>query len=169
MNRSLEWLLDKEEIREALTQYFCALDRWDGEGAKRLFDADAHEDHGPIVGRAHELIDNIMPVMRANHERMIHRIVHVSVEIDADTAISEAQWSAIMGDRINDAFYVGRYIDRWVRRTDGWRITHRLAITDWWRYEVRNALPFASDAEAILRFAGRGIEDAGVRAALGLT
>jgi hypothetical protein len=168
VKKSLEWLLDVEEIREALTQYFCALDRLDGEGAKRIFDADAHEDHGPVVGRAHDFVDNALPLMRVTHERMIHRVIHASVDISGDTAISEAQWTAILCNAVTDQFYVGRYIDRWVRRDAGWRITHRLAITDWWRYEARNAQRFAIGAEAILRFAGCGLEDARVRAALEL-
>ncbi len=168
MKRSLEWLLDVEEIREALTRYFCDLDRLDGESAKRIFDTDAHEDHGPIVGSAHDFVDGALPLMRATHERMIHRVVHASVDLSGDTAISEAQWTAILGNATTDQFYVGRYIDRWARREAGWRITHRLAITDWWRYEHRNAQPFTRGAEAILRFAGRGLEDARVRAALDL-
>lgn len=164
-----ERLADMQAIRDALTRFCRGMDRGDVSLAKSAFHEDAHEEHGPVVGNAHKLLDTMIPMLKTSYERLVRNIGNLSVEVDGDSALSEANWSGIMRDSVNDMFHQGRYLDRWERRAGEWKIAARVSLIDWWRLEVRNANPFVADAEAMLKFAGRGFEDVEVRAALGLT
>jgi ketosteroid isomerase-like protein len=160
---------DVQAIRDALTRFCRAMDRCDVALAKSVFHEDAHEDHGPVVGNAHELLDTMIPMLKTSYERLVRNIGNLSVEVAGDSALSEANWSGIMRDSVNDMFHQGRYLDRWERRAGEWKIAARVSLIDWWRLEVRNANPFMANAEAMFKFAGRGFEDLEVRAALGLS
>jgi SnoaL-like domain len=164
----LERLADIQDIRDGLTRFCRALDRCDLPLAKSVFHHDAHEDHGPVVGNAHQFYDMMVPLLKTSFERLVRTVSQVSIEVSGDRALSEANWTGVMRDSVNDMFHQGRYLDRWERRNGEWKIAARVALIDWWRLEARNARPFTAGAEAILRFAGRGFEDPGIAAALGM-
>lgn len=164
----LERLLDIQEINDALTHYCRARERCDIEGAKSLFHDDAVEDHGPYFGKAHDFIEMALPNLKTGFETLIRRVNGVSVEFTGETALSEASWFAILRDSFSDMFHAGRYLDHWERRQGEWKITARVSIIDWWRSEVRNSTPFPKGAEQMMKYAGRGFEDAHIRTALGL-
>ena len=156
------------EIREALAEYFRGLTRGDAERARRIFHADATENHGPVSGRAHELIDQFIAHSGSAYECAIRHVLDAWVEIRGNRARSEAGWINILRDVRQDMVYAGRYLDLWENREGVWKVARRLAVVDWWRYAPRGEEPFFDGAEAILDHAGRGFQDPEVRRILGL-
>lgn len=163
----LERLADTQEIRDALTRYCRGTDRCDFELAQSAFHKDSTENHGPFVGKSHDFLAMVMPLLRA-YEGLFRYITNLTVEFDGDGAVSESYWVAILRDATTDTVQAGRYLDRWERREGEWKIAARLAICDWFRADIRNAFPFPHQAEAIMKFARRGLDDAEVRATIGL-
>ncbi|MCE7796427.1 nuclear transport factor 2 family protein [Sphingobium sufflavum] len=159
--------IDTLDIRETLAEYFRALTAGDAARAQAVFLPDTPECHGPVRGVAHGLIAEFV-ANAAVYRATVRHMLDVCVEIDGDTALSEAGWITILQGEDRDSFYAGRYLDRWQRRDGTWRIAARVAMVDWWRVDLRSDLPFYEGAEEILRFSGRGFEDAEVRIALGL-
>jgi len=164
---AIDHWLDVLAIREQLAEYFRALTKRDTARAQAVFHADAHEQHGPIAGNAHELTAEIVGNLGADRATVRH-CIDAWVDVDGDAALSEAGWIYIARTDAEDQFYAGRYLDRWERRAGEWKIAARLATVDLWRFEAPSPRPFVAGAEAILEFSGRGFEDPEVRAAVGL-
>ncbi|EJU12831.1 hypothetical protein LH128_11838 [Sphingomonas sp. LH128] len=164
----LDRWLDVLDIREALAEYFRALGAGDAARAAGLFLPDAHEHHGPVSGPAHDLTGQFVANATSMYSATVRHVLDAKVDVAGDTALSEAGWFNILQQGDRDCFYAGRYLDRWQRYDDDWRIAARVAVVDWWRVDRRGDIPFYEGAEAILRFAGRGLDDPEIRACLGL-
>ncbi len=149
---------DIVEIKEALTRYCRGIDRADLEIAKSAYHEDAIEDHGPFHGRAWDFLEFVVPIM-GNLAVSTRHITNHLVEFDGDVALSEASFIAIQREAESeiDDMLSGRYLDRFERRSDGWRIASRLVVMDWWRRDERNALPF--EHEASLKWGKPGSDD----------
>lgn len=161
-------LADIQEIRDALTRYCRGTDRCDFELAASAFHKDSTEDHGPYKGTSHDFLAFVMPILREQYQALYRYITNLSVEFHGDTAESETYWTAILRDATLDLIQVGRYLDRWERRKGEWKIAARVAVIEWWRQDPRNHFRFPHEAEAITRFARRGLEDPEIRGILGL-
>lgn len=166
--RRLSRWLDTLDIREALAEHNRAMAANDADRARRVFLADAREDHGPVAGNARQLAEEFIANACDAFGVTVRQILDAKVEVDGDRALSEAAWFNILQSGEDDMFYVGRYLDRWERRDGAWKIAARVTAVDWWRYERRNERHFFDGAEAILRHAGRGLDDPQVRLLLGL-
>jgi hypothetical protein len=159
--------LDTLAIREQIAEYFRALTKRDTARAQRVFHADAHEQHGPLAGNAHDLTAEIVANLHGNRATVRH-CIDAWVEIEGERARSEAGWINIVRTGDQDQFYAGRYLDRWERRAGAWKIAARLATVDFWRFGAPSTHPFIEGAEAILEFSGRGFDDPEVCAVVGL-
>jgi hypothetical protein len=164
----LERLADLQEIRDALTRYCRGTDQCDAELAASAFHKDSTENHGPFVGTSHDFVAMVMPILREQYQALLRQITNLSVEFDGATAVSEAYWSVIMREATTDTIQAGRYLDRWECRNGEWKIIARLAIIDWWRQDPRNLYTFPHNAEAMTKFAMRGLKDPEVRGVLGI-
>lgn len=164
----LERLADIQEIRDALTRYCRGTDRCDFELASSAFHPDSTEDHGPFQGTSHDFLAGVMPILREQYQALFRYITNLTVEFHGEQAESETYWTAILRDATLDLIQVGRYLDRWERRNGEWKIAARVAVIEWWRQDPRNHFPFPHKAEAITRFARRGLEDPAIRAILKL-
>jgi len=164
----LERIADIQEMRDALTRYCRGTDRCDLELATSAFWKDSTENHGPYVGTSHEFLAGVMPILREQYQSLFRYITNFTVEIYGEKAESETYWVAMLRDATSDLIQAGRYVDRWERRNGEWKIAGRLAVIEWWRQDPRNLYPFPHNAEAITKFARRGLEDTEVRATIGL-
>ena len=128
---TLETLVAKDEITEALAAYCRAVDRLDMELGRSVFHDDAIADYGVMYqGTGH----GFMEFVRAAHLGMqthAHQIGSITIRVDGDRAGSECyvivRLRAVAPDgSLTDVVSHGRYVDRWERR-DGktWRIAHR--------------------------------------------
>ena len=132
--RLLHDLAAKDEIRAQIYNYARGLDRMDKELATRVWHADGTADYpGSYEGTGAGFVDWVWPL----HETMTahsHQITNVLIEVDGDTAVSEAYVMASLHTQTADGATTplvrSRYADTWSKRDGRWAIDHRIAITD---------------------------------------
>ncbi|MEO1063585.1 MAG: nuclear transport factor 2 family protein [Actinomycetota bacterium] len=125
-----EQLSDREQIRDVALRYCRGVDRLDETLMQSAYWPDAIDEHGSFVGNAHRFAEYCMTA----HDRWswtMHSIFNHSIEIDGPTdargeiynvsTLCRADTGAI------DTWY-GRYLDRYERRGDEWRIIHRVCV-----------------------------------------
>lgn len=129
----LQALIDEREIVRNLSLFAHILDgkRWDRLG--EVFAEDLDFDYG-TGGDQHG-----MAALTANMRRFLdrcggtqHLIGSILVDVEGDTAVSRCYVQARhqrADDRAGAIFDSnGEYVDRWARRTQGWRIVRRDAL-----------------------------------------
>lgn len=130
MGYSLQELSDREAIRDVALRYCRGIDRLDVELVKSAYWPEAIDEHGTFVGNGHEFAAYCMTA----HERWswtMHSIFNHAIELDdADHARGEIHNITSLcraDDGVIDTWY-GRYLDRYERRGEQWRIAHRVCV-----------------------------------------
>lgn len=128
MSFSIEQLADREAIRDVALRYCRGVDRLDVDEMKSAYWPDAIDDHGNFVGNAHEFAEHCMTA-HLKWSWTMHSIFNHVIELDSGTeargeiynitSLCRADTGAI------DTWY-GRYLDRYEKRGDEWRIIHRV-------------------------------------------
>ena len=140
MNDELQALLDKQSIYEVLVRYCRGVDRCDEELISSAFHTDSYDDHGYWKGPGRELAPFLADRLRKADSATTHSITNVLIELDGDLARSEAQVHATLirrGSIPVEVDVVGaRYLDRFSRRANTWRIERRTVVLDWHKTEV---------------------------------
>jgi ketosteroid isomerase-like protein len=132
-NAAVGELLDRQAIRDCVTRFCRAIDRWDVELVRSCFHADAVVDYGAAFrGTPEDLAGSIIPF----HDHTVihqHHVTNHVVDLDGDVAHAETYIAAFLQRRNADVVDVGggRYLDRFERRDDEWRIAARLYVWDW--------------------------------------
>lgn len=135
--RALDALLSKQAISELLCRYCRGIDRCDPATLKSAYWPDATETHGTFNGNAWEFADYMTDNMRTNMKRSHQQIGNAAIEIEADGihARGETYVTGFMHvdgpDGMMDMIVGGRYLDRYERRGDEWRILDRVYVLDW--------------------------------------
>ncbi len=135
---------DKLAIRDVLSRYCRGLDRMDKAMAYSVFSEDAPAHYYDIYeGTGHGFVDWVWEA-HAAMERHSHQITNTLIELDGDTASSEAYvtvvlWMREAGDMI-ETVVRGRYLDRWEKREGRWLIVHREHVLD---TQSTNGVPVA--------------------------
>lgn len=134
---SLRELAAHEAIRQGLYRYCRGADRRDPVMMASAYWPDA-VDHRNEQGIP-AWIDQAMKVVDS-FERLQHRILNVLIELDGNTARTEAYYDVYHRIKIDageckDEFLAGRFIDRWECRGNEWRIIERRPVIDWLRVE----------------------------------
>jgi ketosteroid isomerase-like protein len=137
-DRKLDELLAKQEIREVILRFCRGIDRRDVELIESAFHPDATDNHGPFQGRAADFSAWAMGVLEKQVLTM-HLVANQLIELDGDIAWSESYLLALhrtkRGDETHDWFLGARYVDRFERRGDVWKIAHRTTVHDWDRFD----------------------------------
>lgn len=128
--------LDQQSVVEVAVRYCWALDENDWERLDAVFLPDATarlgndvllEGRDAIVGRCSAALT---PLDDSQHIVSTHQ-----VEINGDEATHRCYLHAqhIRRDAVGGPHYVvaGRYVDRVIRTTEGWRIAHRDLVVMW--------------------------------------
>ena len=132
---SLQELLDKQEIAEALYTYCRAVDRVDRELGYSIWNQGAEVDYGEAIfaGPARGVIDHICD----SHLKGLahsHQIANIVIRLDGDRATSEAYINSAMrmmdGGQVVQINTRGRYLDRWSRQGGRWGIDRRVFVCD---------------------------------------
>jgi hypothetical protein len=127
---------DREAIRDCLYRYARGIDRCDEAMLRSAYWPDAIDDHLAFRGTPEELIAWTMPILRTMDQSM-HMIGNILIRIDGDRADVESYFYGfhrLRGDAgPRDTIGSGRYLDKFERRGDEWRIAERLVVTDWFR------------------------------------
>ena len=125
---TLRELVDRHEITELIHAYCERFDRNDPEGVAALFTPDAVVDYNPdtpsVTGA--ELATSMAVGLDTIFAATSHHVSNVSITFeDADTARSLCYLDAWhrYHDGSPDGFLWARYLHRFARTADGWRIT----------------------------------------------
>jgi hypothetical protein len=130
-------LADREAIRECLYRYSRGTDRCDEEMLRSAYWEDAIDDHLAFRGTREELIAWMLPTMLNGMDQTLHMIGNIYIQLDGDVANVESYFYGIHRIRSEngpwDTIGAGRYLDRFEKRNDEWRIAKRVVMTDWFR------------------------------------
>jgi SnoaL-like domain len=131
----LQNLLDRDAIRECIFRYCRGIDRIDEQALRDSYWPDATDSHGAYKGSASGFIDAALPKLRLS-SRMIHCVGNVSIELRDTQAAVESYFLAWQRDRGSnnieqETFLAGRYVDRFEKRGEEWRVAARIVVYDW--------------------------------------
>lgn len=130
-------LADREAIRDCLYRYARGIDRLDEELLRSAYWPDAIDDHMAFTGTRDEFIAWVIPGMRGGMDQTQHIIANILIRLEGDTAAVESYYYGfhrVRGKRgVRDKIGAGRYLDRFERRGDEWKIARRVVVTDWYR------------------------------------
>ena len=130
--------LDKSEIHDVLLRYARGTDRRDMDMVRSTYFGDAYDDHGDYKGDVDGLIEWITTRHAAIPQSM-HFLGNCLIEfIGDDGALVETYFSrrrVASGDdgapdKVVHAESLGRYIDRFERRNNEWRVAKRIVVYD---------------------------------------
>jgi 3-phenylpropionate/cinnamic acid dioxygenase small subunit len=122
---------DRELITDVLVRYATGIDTKDWSLFRTCFTDDVQADYGEGVG-SWSSVDAITDYMTAMHADMVdtkHRLTNFVIEVDGDSATASTYVHAVLvvtNDPLTWYEPVGRYEDRLVRTSEGWRISHRV-------------------------------------------
>jgi hypothetical protein len=137
--RSLQVLLDKQEIVDLIHRWARGFDRLDSELAASCYHEGATEKHGTYDGPADAFVRRFG--QRFSGPRpflsVSHHISNILVEVDGDRATAESYYLCQLTiqeeGREREVSIGGRYLDRLERRGGRWGFTRRDTIFDWSR------------------------------------
>lgn len=149
MSYTPEQLSDLESIRDATRRYCRGVDRLDAGEMKSAYWPDAIDDHGAFVGNAHEFSDFCM-VAHQQYRSTGHCIFNHQIDLADDGLTGRGElycitWLFLKDADILDTWY-GRYLDRYEKRGDEWRIIERVCVHE--GTVSREATPMEIDASA---------------------
>lgn len=131
-------LMDREAIRECMNRYCRGIDRQDEQALRSAYWPDATDRHGPYQGSATGFIDWALKKLARDSLRSIHSIANMSITLAGQQAAVETYFQALQRDRDaqgvpREIFIAGRYVDRFEKRGQEWRIAARTVVYDWLR------------------------------------
>ena len=137
MNRDFREVADRQEIADLSGTYMRGLDRLDREALASVFHDDAYMDYGFFRGGVDDFAGMCMRALES-HLSNHHMLGQINIEFDGeDVAFGEVYFQAfhrIVRDGAElDLFISGRYVDRYERRDDAWKISYRSEVNDWAR------------------------------------
>lgn len=128
---TLQQLADREAIREVANRYSYGVDRLDAECMRSAYWPEAIDDHGVFVGNAWEFVDRVV----STHGRWaftMHATTNHMIELGDDGVSATGQLynvsTLLSDDRSTLNTWFGRYLDRYEKRGDEWRIIHRVCV-----------------------------------------
>ncbi|KAB1648331.1 nuclear transport factor 2 family protein [Pseudoclavibacter endophyticus] len=137
---TLQQLVDRQEIRDCLHRYARGLDRKDLDLLRSAFHPDATDHHGGSVEYhpAAEALINDWERRDAHRSFSQHLLHNMSFDIEGDTAHVETYYQLVVGITPDAPTELpplglsgGRYVDRFERRDDEWRIARRVVIVEY--------------------------------------
>jgi len=157
MTETLQSLLDKEEIRDVLLRYARGADRLDIDMFRSVFWEDGGYEDSVVEGTAKEFIPSLIgDTVRTLFASTQHFMTNMRVQLDGPSlAFTETYFmafhlvnpgrqslDAVLGSRRmqelgNDysrpceLIVAGRYLDRFEKRDQVWRIKKRRFVGDW--------------------------------------
>jgi len=126
-------LADREAIRDCLFRYCRGIDRADPDLLRTVYWPGAMDYHTGFTGTGEEFIEWALPRL-AELEQKVHMIGNILIDIAGDTAKVETYlWSVSIspGEQPRQSMVAGRYLDRFEKRDDEWRIAERWVVHDW--------------------------------------
>lgn len=140
IRKSVRELMDRQAILDCLNRYARGLDRKDLDMVRSVFHPDATDHHGGSIDY-HPAADALIAdwqVRDAHRAFSHHLLLNTSIDLDGDLAHAETYFQLIIGlkpdarpDLPRLGVSGGRYVDRFERRDDEWRIARRVVIVEY--------------------------------------
>lgn len=161
LEQRMQSLLDKQEIYELTCRYARALDRLDKELLRSLYHEDATDNRGFFAGSRDEFVEMAISMAGACVATQ-HLVGQANIDIEDDIAFGEVYFQSF--HRVvdedgaeQDFVLLGRYVDRYEKRDDVWKIAHRSMLKDFDRTDPAAEVWGKSTPEALR--AARGADD----------
>lgn len=170
MDPQLQEMLDHHQIRKVLALYCHACDRTDAALMGSLYTGeDSYDDHGIVRGPGPYYAREITAMIEGTTRVISHTLGQSIIQVDGDEARAETFFLAFMTADGDDGVprlsqLAGRFVDRFQRGDEGWRIKHRIALHD---LSITHRIEEDFLATNELVRGSRGVDDPGV-ALLGL-
>jgi hypothetical protein len=139
VDAQLELLLAERAIARVLNTYSRGADRCDLQLMRSCYWPDATDDHGSYRGGVDGFIEFVGPALQ-RFERTNHVLGNMLIDVDLENGVARAETYAVAYHRYHDAagretdMVAGlRYVDRFERRDDEWRIAERVCAFEWRR------------------------------------
>lgn len=116
--------------QDVALRYCRGVDRLDPDVMRSAYWPDATDDHGNFVGNAHEFVDHCMTAhlrWRATMHCVLNHLIEVDDDSHARGEIYNVTYLFRDGEPVLDTWW-GRYLDRYERRGDEWRIIERVCV-----------------------------------------
>jgi ketosteroid isomerase-like protein len=128
-------VLDEFQLRKLVHAYCRAVDRGDFAKLRELYHHDAEDAHGAFSSGSLDDFLKTLADSRPHIRSMQHNVTTMNFAISGSAAEGEiyniATHTVIAGDRDVDVIVGGRYLDRYEKRDDTWKIIERTIVTDW--------------------------------------
>lgn len=142
--KAIDALLDKQAIREALEAFSRGMDRFDRAAYMAAFWEDGMMAAGPFVGSPTDCWDWAVPMHEERQILTHHVLLQSNIDLDGDTAHAETYYQFVARNRDESIVVAGgRYIDRFERRNNEWRIALRTNLIEWASMPPAIPPPFA--------------------------
>ena len=148
----LETLLAHHEITQVIYRYARGIDRLDFDLVRSCYHPDAYDDHGTMKGDVDTFIEGCRRFL-PRFEATQHFMGNLLIEVDGDRARAETYTVAYHrkknpdGTGKDDVWGI-RYVDRFERRDDVWKIAHRVVAQEWRRVDPCRPVASATSARA---------------------
>ena len=133
----LDQVWSKLEITDCIHRWTRGADRIDIEVMRSAFHPGANINYGYSNGPVEEFLPWVVKFHSEDLVTTSHMIFNLIIELDGDRARSEAGVDCKLRyrdpDGLADLLVMGRYLDNWERRDQGWRIADRTAMLDSYR------------------------------------
>ena len=132
----LDVVESRQAITEVLYRYAQGDDRADETLKRTCFWPEATVKYGSFDGTATDFVTFAMKIVRPL-KFCSHHVSNPWIEIRGDRAVSDCHYFAhhrrlaSTGNGEEDAFFEGRYVDRFERRDGVWKIAHRRGLRDY--------------------------------------
>jgi len=142
--RTIDDLLDKQAITEVLYRYCRGCDRAEEGAIRACFHPGSLHRHGGFDGTSADFTSMALEIIRAT-KMTKHLLTNVLIELAGTAAHAESHYFAYHrqvehGNGAEfDYFTGGRYLDRFEKRADGWKIVRRVGLIDFERREPADA------------------------------
>jgi hypothetical protein len=126
-------MADREAIRDCLYRYCRGIDRMDAEVLASAYWPGAMDYHTGFTGTVEQFVEWALPRLAAMEQNR-HMIGNVLIRLAGDEARVESYlWSVsvLPGEEPRQVMVCGRYLDRFEKRQDEWRIAERMVVHDW--------------------------------------
>lgn len=158
----MEFIQTEATVKNLIYQLARSVDRVDEELMRSLFWPDATDDHGLFAGTAEDYVAWVVPLLQSMNGTQ-HVIGNILVELDGPAARAESYFVAYHqigeGSEAIDMIAAGRYFDRFEKRGDEWKFSHRKAVYDWNRNDPATENWSNEDMKALLERGARKPED----------
>jgi hypothetical protein len=130
-------MLDEFQLRKLVHAYCRAVDRGDFVTLRELYHHDAKDAHGEFSTGSVDDFLTTLAASRPHIRSMQHNVTTVNFAVNGNVAEGEiytiATHTFVAGDRDVDVIIGGRYLDKYQKRQDIWKIIERTIVTDWAR------------------------------------